>query len=265
MISHKTFSIRSSFKEVPIAKQPAGIISFRRWCCQRKPGARLLVPEEGPVVGHYVSAFSSVVHATLVTLVANHAVKSSSVAGTSLLVNYTHLFLGLPDVATAAVIFYTVTTLLAHSAGVSRSRSLAKPNLLSISGIRQFTFIFSECIQTEMNQTKRRCNLKQQSANEEIIEKWTTNSEPNALTGDKSDGIKSRGFYLRIYPQLQPRAKNFMYLYCLAQENYPGLSKKTKDKLPWAKSYYPGQKKKRPLIKHKIRTLFLSWDIENQA
>ena len=27
-----------------------------------------------------------------------------------------------------------------------------------------------------------------------------------------------------------------MYLYCLTQENYPGLSKKTKDKLPLAKS-----------------------------
>ena len=60
---------------------------------------------------------------------------------------------------------------------------------------------------------------------------YTLNSEPKALTGDKSEGIKSRGFYPRIYPQLKPRAKNLMYLYCLTQENYPGLSKKTKDKL----------------------------------
>ena len=38
------------------------------------------------------------------------------------------------------------------------------------------------------------------------------------------------------FPQLKPRAKNLMYLYCLTQENYPGLSKKTKGKLPLAKS-----------------------------
>ena len=35
---------------------------------------------------------------------------------------------------------------------------------------------------------------------------------------------------------LKPRANNLMYLCCLTQENYPGLSKKTKDKLPLAKS-----------------------------
>ena len=36
--------------------------------------------------------------------------------------------------------------------------------------------------------------------------------------------------------QLRPWAQNLMYLYCLTQENYPVLSKKTKDKLPLAKS-----------------------------
>ena len=30
--------------------------------------------------------------------------------------------------------------------------------------------------------------------------KYTLNSEPKALTGDKSEGIKSRGFYPRIFP-----------------------------------------------------------------
>ena len=72
---------------------------------------------------------------------------------------------------------------------------------------------------------------------------YTLNSEPNALTGDKSEGIKaegSRGFYPRIYPQLKP--------YCLTQENYPGLSKKTKDKLPWAKSKTTRSAAKPPLL-----------------
>ena len=65
-----------------------------------------------------------------------------------------------------------------------------------------------------------------------LVKKYTLNSEPKASSGDKSEGIKSQGFYPRIYPQLKPRAKNLMYLYCLTQENYPGLSKETKDKLP---------------------------------
>ena len=67
--------------------------------------------------------------------------------------------------------------------------------------------------------------------------RYTLNSEPKALTGDKSEGIKSRGAaeaFPEDFPQLKPRAKNLMYLYCLTQENYPGLSKKTKDKLPLA-------------------------------
>ena len=45
------------------------------------------------------------------------------------------------------------------------------------------------------------------------------------LTGDKSGGIKSRGFYPRIYPQLKLKVKNLMYLNCLTQENYPGQQK----------------------------------------
>ena len=72
-----------------------------------------------------------------------------------------------------------------------------------------------------------------------LFAKYTLNSEPKALTGDKSEGIKSRGAaeaFIRGFSQLKPRAKNLMYLYCLTQENYPGLSKKTKDKLPLAKS-----------------------------
>ena len=70
------------------------------------------------------------------------------------------------------------------------------------------------------------------TANRDHCYKYTLNSSPSALTGDTSEGIKSRGFYPRIYPQLKPKAKNLMYLYCLTQENYPGLSKKTKNKLP---------------------------------
>ena len=68
---------------------------------------------------------------------------------------------------------------------------------------------------------------------------YTLNSEPKALTGDKSEGIKSRGAaeaFIRGFSPVKAEAKNLMYLYCLTQENYPGLSKKTKDKLPLAKS-----------------------------
>ena len=39
-----------------------------------------------------------------------------------------------------------------------------------------------------------------------------------------------------------------MYLYCLTQENYPGLSKKTKDKLPLAKSKTARSTAKQPLL-----------------
>ena len=39
-----------------------------------------------------------------------------------------------------------------------------------------------------------------------------------------------------------------MYLYCLAQENYPGLSKKTKDKLPLAKSKTARSTARPPLL-----------------
>ena len=76
---------------------------------------------------------------------------------------------------------------------------------------------------------------------------YTLNSQPKALR-DKSEGIKSRGFYPRIYPQLKPRAKNLMYLYCLTQENYPSFSKKTKDKLPWAKSKTTRSTTRPPLL-----------------
>ena len=57
---------------------------------------------------------------------------------------------------------------------------------------------------------------------------YTLNSEPKALTGDKSEGFKSRGaaegfksrgFYPRIFPgQLKPRAKNLMYLLSYTRE-----------------------------------------------
>ena len=50
------------------------------------------------------------------------------------------------------------------------------------------------------------------------------------------------------FPQLKPRAKNLMYLYCLTQENYPGLSKKTKDKLPLAKSKTARSTARPPLL-----------------
>ena len=39
-----------------------------------------------------------------------------------------------------------------------------------------------------------------------------------------------------------------MYLYCLTQENYPGLSKKTKDKLPLAKSKTARSTARPPLL-----------------
>ena len=39
-----------------------------------------------------------------------------------------------------------------------------------------------------------------------------------------------------------------MYLYCLTQENYPGLSKKTKDKLPWVKSKTTKSAARPPLL-----------------
>ena len=50
------------------------------------------------------------------------------------------------------------------------------------------------------------------------------------------------------FPQLKPRAKNLMYLYCLTQENYPGLPKKTKDKLPLAKSKTARSTARPPLL-----------------
>ena len=81
--------------------------------------------------------------------------------------------------------------------------------------------------------------------------KYTLNSEPKALTGDKSEGIKSRRAaeaFIRGFPQLKPRAKNLMYLYCLTQENYPGLSKKTKDKLPLAKGKTARSTARPPLL-----------------
>ena len=68
---------------------------------------------------------------------------------------------------------------------------------------------------------------------------FTLNSEPEAFTGDKSEGIKSRGFFPRINPQLKPGAKNLMYTWQIffnTGENYSGVFKKTKNKRPWAKS-----------------------------
>ena len=58
---------------------------------------------------------------------------------------------------------------------------------------------------------------------------YTLNSEPKALTGDKSEGIKSRGAaeaFIRGFSPVKAEGEELMYLYCLTQENYPGLSKK---------------------------------------
>ena len=67
--------------------------------------------------------------------------------------------------------------------------------------------------------------------------KYTLNSEPKALTGDKSEGTESEAKPRLLSEDLSPgkaEGEELMYLYCLTQENYPGLSKKTilKDKLP---------------------------------
>ena len=55
-----------------------------------------------------------------------------------------------------------------------------------------------------------------------------------------------------------------MYLYCLTPENYPGLSKKTKDKLPLAKSKIARSASRPPLLGWRcglVRILVFSFDL----
>ena len=63
---------------------------------------------------------------------------------------------------------------------------------------------------------------------------YTLNSEPKALTGDKSEAQR-RNLSEDLSP-VKAEGGEFNVLIFFTQENYPGNSKEAKDKLPLAKS-----------------------------
>ena len=72
-----------------------------------------------------------------------------------------------------------------------------------------------------------------------ILIKYTLNSEPKALTGDKSEGIKSRGAaeaFIRGFSPVKAEGEEFNVLILSYTRELSRPFKETKDKLPLAKS-----------------------------